>query len=89
MLLLTYPKPTLASAHRAAVFDSLKKLTGGDDDDEWLPRVLIATAEGLQIQWLRDPGVDVAGDMRRLHPALLSGRPPKRSPDPGASATIG
>ncbi|MGW2692666.1 TetR/AcrR family transcriptional regulator [Streptomyces sp. NPDC001296] len=39
-------------------------------------RVLIAALEGLQIQWLRDPSVDVVGDLKALHRALTDGDAP-------------
>lgn len=38
--------------------------------DDWRVPLFIAAAEGLQIQWLRDPSVDVVGDLRRLVAAL-------------------
>ncbi|MDT0462168.1 TetR family transcriptional regulator [Streptomyces gibsoniae] len=39
-------------------------------------RVLIAALEGLQIQWLRDPSVDVVGDLKALHRALTDAGAP-------------
>ncbi|GAA2211733.1 TetR/AcrR family transcriptional regulator [Nonomuraea monospora] len=38
---------------------------------EWQARVLLAAAEGLQIQWLRDPSTDIVADLKRLQAALL------------------
>jgi AcrR family transcriptional regulator len=37
------------------------------DDDPWKARILLAAAEGLQVQWLRDPTVDTVGDLKRLY----------------------
>ncbi|MFC8823830.1 TetR family transcriptional regulator [Streptomyces sp. NPDC057137] len=37
---------------------------------EWQARVLLAAAEGLQVQWLRDPSVDIVADLKRLQAAL-------------------
>ncbi|MFC8827358.1 TetR family transcriptional regulator [Streptomyces sp. NPDC057137] len=37
---------------------------------EWQARVLMAAAEGLQIQWLRDPSTDIPADLKRLEAAL-------------------
>lgn len=40
------------------------------DDDPWKGRMLLAAAEGLQAQWLRDPSIDMVADIKRLHEAL-------------------
>ncbi|MFD8221683.1 hypothetical protein ACFV2U_50620 [Streptomyces sp. NPDC059697] len=40
-------------------------------------RVLVAVMEGLQIQWLRDPSVDVVGEMKALHTALTTSGAPR------------
>ncbi|MCX5561384.1 TetR/AcrR family transcriptional regulator [Streptomyces sp. NBC_00038] len=39
---------------------------------EWQTRVLVAAMDGLQLQWLRDPTVDVVGDLKRLYRALTA-----------------
>ncbi|MBD0671280.1 TetR/AcrR family transcriptional regulator [Streptomyces sp. CBMA156] len=47
----------------------------------WAARILIAAADGLQLQWLLDPRIDMADDIRRLADALLdrpAGRPGDR-----------
>ncbi|MFJ6617699.1 TetR family transcriptional regulator [Kitasatospora sp. NPDC091335] len=47
----------------------------------WAARILIAAADGLQLQWLLDPRIDMADDIRRLADALLdrpAGRPEDR-----------
>jgi AcrR family transcriptional regulator len=36
----------------------------------WKARVLLAAAEGLQVQWLRDSSVDIVADLRRLYRTL-------------------
>ncbi|MFC1416083.1 TetR family transcriptional regulator [Streptacidiphilus cavernicola] len=40
---------------------------------DWEAQVLLAAADGLRFQWLRDPSTDIVGDLRSLHTALLSG----------------
>ncbi|ACZ20241.1 transcriptional regulator, tetR family [Sanguibacter keddieii DSM 10542] len=43
---------------------------GGDDEDAWRARVMLAVVDGLQLQWLHDPSIDMAGDAVRLAEAL-------------------
>jgi hypothetical protein len=33
---------------------------------EWLARIVMAASDGLQIQWLLDPTLDMRGDLTRL-----------------------
>jgi AcrR family transcriptional regulator len=40
------------------------------DDDPWKGRMLLAAAEGLQAQWLRDPSIDMVADLKRLYKTL-------------------
>ena len=35
-------------------------------DPDYAARILIAASDGLQIQWLLDPSIDLAGDLNRL-----------------------
>jgi len=44
------------------------KLLG--DHDPWKGRMLLAAAEGLQAQWLRDPSIDMMADIKRLYEML-------------------
>jgi AcrR family transcriptional regulator len=44
---------------------------GAFDDAAWVSRMLVATMDGLQLQWLLDGEVDMADDIARLHAALL------------------
>ncbi|MER7701518.1 TetR family transcriptional regulator [Kitasatospora sp. NPDC097605] len=37
----------------------------------WAARILIAATDGLQLQWLLDPRIDMADDIRRLAGVLL------------------
>ncbi|MBF9069060.1 TetR/AcrR family transcriptional regulator [Streptacidiphilus fuscans] len=39
---------------------------------EWQARAMIAAMEGLQIQWLRDPSIDILGDLKRLYTTLAA-----------------
>src|SRR5882724_8948830 len=52
------------------IFDLVGRLLG--DDDPWKARMLLAAAEGLQVQWLRDPSVDMVADLKRLYALLVS-----------------
>jgi len=45
---------------------------GPFDDPAWISRVIFAAMDGLQVQWLLDGDVDMAGDLARLHAALLA-----------------
>ncbi|MBD0675170.1 TetR/AcrR family transcriptional regulator [Streptomyces sp. CBMA156] len=65
------------------------RITRGVDDPtavdpEWLARILIAAADGIQLQWLLNPGIDMAADMDRLADALL-GPALRSSPTPSPS----
>ena len=41
-------------------------------DSDWVARILLAATDGLQMQWLLNPDIDMAADLARLH-ILLSG----------------
>ncbi|HEY0189291.1 MAG TPA: hypothetical protein VGC67_17525 [Cellulomonas sp.] len=38
----------------------------------WRARVLIAAVDGIQIQWLLDPSIDMADDIVRLNAVLTA-----------------
>ncbi|GAA0673610.1 TetR/AcrR family transcriptional regulator [Kitasatospora atroaurantiaca] len=40
-------------------------------DADWAARVLLAATDGLQLQWLLDPSIDMASDIARLRDVLL------------------
>ena len=63
-----HPAAAFMEGHRRRAEAVLGGLLG--PDRAWQSRVLVAAAEGLQIQWMRDPSVDVAGDRRRLFESL-------------------
>ena len=67
----SHPAHAFMNARNARLQTRLQSLLGEAGADGWLPRVLVAALEGLQLQWLRDPTVDVVEDMRRLHAALV------------------
>ncbi|MFB7476533.1 TetR/AcrR family transcriptional regulator [Kitasatospora sp. NPDC056184] len=56
-------------------------------DAAWLARIFIAAADGLQLQWLLNPDIDMAADIDRLGEALVgqgwaAGSAPRRpAPD--------
>ena len=58
-------------AESAAVPDAAVP-DGAFDDPAWISRVIFAAMDGLQVQWLLDDDVDMAGDLARLHAALLA-----------------
>ncbi|MFJ8622404.1 TetR family transcriptional regulator [Kitasatospora sp. NPDC093550] len=39
---------------------------------DWAARVLLAATDGLQLQWLLDPSIDMAADIARLRDTLLA-----------------
>ncbi|MDR1799658.1 MAG: TetR/AcrR family transcriptional regulator [Bifidobacteriaceae bacterium] len=43
-----------------------------DEQADWFARILIAAADGLQIQWLLDPGLDMRSDLNRLADLALT-----------------
>ncbi|MFJ8082279.1 TetR/AcrR family transcriptional regulator [Streptomyces sp. NPDC096205] len=59
-LLLVGPPPGLRSAGPVS-----------DPDADWAARVLLAATDGLQLQWLLEPSVDMAGDIGRLRDVLV------------------
>ncbi|WP_369148506.1 TetR/AcrR family transcriptional regulator [Streptomyces sp. R44] len=40
-------------------------------DADWAARILLAATDGLQLQWLLEPSIDMAGDIGRLRDVLL------------------
>ncbi|WP_328378962.1 TetR/AcrR family transcriptional regulator [Streptomyces sp. NBC_01020] len=40
-------------------------------DADWAARILLAAVDGLQLQWLLDPDIDMAADMATLSEVLL------------------
>ncbi|MEV4429684.1 TetR/AcrR family transcriptional regulator [Streptomyces sp. NPDC049602] len=59
-LLLAGPPPGLRSAGPLSRCDA-----------DWGARVLLAATDGLQIQWLLEPSIDMAGDLGRLREVVL------------------
>lgn len=42
-----------------------------DADADWAARILLAATDGLQLQWLLEPSIDMAEDISRLRDVLL------------------
>jgi AcrR family transcriptional regulator len=59
-----HPAHAFMQARTKFIVDLLRKLF--DAEDPWKARVMLAAAEGLQVQWLRDPTVDIIADLKRL-----------------------
>ena len=71
--------------YRRIVDELAEELLAGDDAPDreharWVARMLVAAVDGLQLQWLHDPSVDMVADLERLVAQALgaarSGRPP-------------
>lgn len=60
-----------------------------DVDADWAARILLAATDGIQLQWLLEPSIDMAGDIGRLREVLLAALAgqPERPPAPGAEGT--
>ncbi|MFI5778014.1 TetR/AcrR family transcriptional regulator [Nocardia sp. NPDC051570] len=86
-----HPAHAFLMRRDAALRDVLRVVLGqGDDEDDWLPRILVAAIEGLQLRWLRDPSIDILADMQRLAQALIPGRSADASnPDDGRAPSDG
>jgi AcrR family transcriptional regulator len=65
-----HPAGTFMTAHGEAVRQIVTSLLGRDDESA--ARILLAAAEGLQIQWLRDPSLDVLTDLRRVFDLVVA-----------------
>ncbi|MDR0416264.1 MAG: TetR family transcriptional regulator [Propionibacteriaceae bacterium] len=60
--------------YTTALAQSLQTAKGVDADTAaWLARLLVAAADGLQIQWLLDDRVDMRRDLERLVDHVLAG----------------
>ncbi|MGW6566711.1 TetR/AcrR family transcriptional regulator [Streptomyces sp. NPDC054975] len=73
-LLVAGPPPGLESAEPDA----------GRDAD-WAARVLLAATDGLQLQWLLEPSIDMAGDIGRLRDVLMDALGDERASGPQAT----
>ncbi|MFG2291826.1 TetR/AcrR family transcriptional regulator [Streptomyces sp. NPDC048603] len=61
-----------------------------DPDAAWAARVLIAAVDGLQLQWLLDPSIDLTEDTVRLRDLLMDAlEPVPRDPAPRDPAPEG
>ncbi|MFF8605811.1 TetR/AcrR family transcriptional regulator [Streptomyces sp. NPDC015346] len=58
-----------------------------DADAEWAGRILLAATDGLQLQWLLEPSIDMAGDIGRLRDVLLDVLDKQRERQPGPADT--
>ncbi|MCU1680892.1 MAG: transcriptional regulator [Amycolatopsis sp.] len=58
-----HPAAAFMEDHAKGVRELITTLLGREDDSA--ARILLAVTDGLQIQWLRDPTLDVLADIRR------------------------
>jgi AcrR family transcriptional regulator len=65
-----HPAHTFMRLRTRAILGLIENALG--PGHEWQARALLAAAEGLQNQWLRDPSTDIVGDLKRLQKALES-----------------
>ncbi|MEV0251756.1 hypothetical protein AB0H76_34565 [Nocardia sp. NPDC050712] len=62
-----HPAYAFFTARDARMRVRLRTVLGlSESEDDWLPRILVAALEGLQVQWLRDPETDILADIERL-----------------------
>ncbi|MEV6131128.1 TetR/AcrR family transcriptional regulator [Streptomyces violaceusniger] len=50
-------------------------------DPEWAARILVAAVDGLQLQWLLEPGIDMAADLAALRNVLVNALRADGQPD--------
>ncbi|MFF9839338.1 hypothetical protein [Streptomyces sp. NPDC013740] len=58
-----------------------------DADADWAARILLAATDGIQLQWLLEPTIDMAGDIGRLRGVLLQTLNRGREREPGSEGT--
>ncbi|MFC8981119.1 hypothetical protein ACFU3J_07620 [Streptomyces sp. NPDC057411] len=56
-------------------------------DADWAARILLAATDGIQLQWLLEPTIDMAGDIGRLRDVLLQTLNRGREREPGSEGT--
>lgn len=66
-----HPAAEFMRQHREQTAMIVGRLLHLDPEDAKI-RLVVAAAEGLQLQWLADRSIDVAGDLRQLIDALCS-----------------
>ena len=66
----SHPASTFFVTHRRRAASVVATAFGLHDPAD--ARVLIAAAEGLQMQWLLDPSIDIVAELKRVTQALLS-----------------
>ncbi|WP_078908187.1 TetR/AcrR family transcriptional regulator [Streptomyces vietnamensis] len=52
-------------------------------DADWAARILLAATDGIQLQWLLEPSIDMAGDVGRLRDVLLEALRDDGGAEPG------
>lgn len=67
----THPAHDFMQQRHADLVARLSTINGLPEGD-WRVPIFVAAAEGLQIQWIRDPTVDVVGQLQRLVEALTA-----------------
>ncbi|MFD0355663.1 TetR/AcrR family transcriptional regulator [Streptomyces sp. NPDC127110] len=59
-----------------------------EPDAAWAARILIAASDGLQLQWLLEPSIDMADDLARLRDLMIDAlRPTGTDDDPAKAGT--
>ncbi|MFF2659620.1 TetR/AcrR family transcriptional regulator [Kitasatospora sp. NPDC058032] len=66
---------------RARLAERIERHVADEVDPAWLARIFIAAVDGIQLQWLLDPEIDMAADIDRLGELLIG---PRWTPDPDA-----
>ncbi|MFF2952018.1 TetR/AcrR family transcriptional regulator [Kitasatospora sp. NPDC057965] len=75
---------------RARLAERIERNVADEVDPAWLARIFIAAVDGIQLQWLLDPEIDMAADIERLGELLIGPRwatdPAGRRPTPDTPA---
>jgi len=66
-----HPAAAFMRAHHERAIGVMKGFLGPEGDRE--ARLMVAAADGLNVQWLRDPTIDIAGELGLLH-ELVTGQ---------------
>lgn len=56
--------------YRDSVASHYEERAATSDEAQWAARMMLAAVDGIQLQWLRDPRIDMTSDLVRLRNAL-------------------
>jgi AcrR family transcriptional regulator len=67
-----HPAAAFMRAHTARATEVIANLLGPGSQRE--ARLVVAAADGLNVQWLRDPSIDIAGELELLYREVRAAR---------------